>query len=144
MERWSLHPPHACPPPYHEGVGGGKGTISPLSKLRIKSEHEQVNRVARQWLEGHEPPLIGMGEWEKNRRLDPHDLHDDHVHRITSPHHFTEHAHVRQGPTPQGMCLEVKGQEASAVKTRYGLKTPRQIIFSLGFEGWPTDGFTTS
>jgi hypothetical protein len=48
------------------------------------------------------------------------------------------------GPTPRGTRTVEKGPKVTVGKKGYGLKTPWRPIKVREFEGWPSDGFTTT
>jgi hypothetical protein len=91
-----------------------------------------------------ESPSYRRGKQKAKRCLDPHDRHNDHVHRVISPRPIGGSASPRSGLTPRRTCPAVKGPKAHTGEKGYGLKTPRRPTKVLGFEGWPTNGFTTA
>jgi hypothetical protein len=74
--------------------------------------------------EGAESPSYWREEQKANRRLNPHNRHNDRIRRVISPRPSEGVCTLRPGPTPR--------------------RTPRRPIKVLGFKSWPTNGFTTA
>jgi hypothetical protein len=139
---------------FHDAIAGrrkgirssreGRGANGERLRIQQRVDEEGWKMERRGDGRGAKNPNYRRGERKTNRRLNPHDRHDDRVHHVTSPNPIWMCARPAPGSTPRGTRLAMKGPKVPAGRNGYRLKMPRRPIKAQGFVGWPADGFTTA